>query len=59
MKAKSDKPILQSAEFWLGQVAAIARLERTGRLSKAQAMDEVTETVKKMQQQQPPTKDGK
>lgn len=53
MNADSEKPILQTPEFWLGQIAGIARLEREGRLTRTEAMKEVQTTLKEMQETQP------
>lgn len=53
MNAKQEtKPIEQTAEYWLGRVAAIVRLEGSGRLTKPQAADEVKATINEMQQKQ-------
>jgi hypothetical protein len=50
MNRPEEKPT-ETAEFWLGQVAAIDRLERSGRMTKAQAMKEINKTMKNMQHQ--------
>lgn len=43
-----NKTILEGAEFWLGQVTAIARLEREGALTKAAALTGIQNTLRRM-----------
>jgi hypothetical protein len=43
-----EKPILQTAEFWLGQIKAIAELESKGLLTVAKAMKAVKRTLQEM-----------